>query len=502
MRHCKYILLLLALLLAIGPTAEAQIWRALVKKGAKRSSEKIIAKQAGKEIAEKTTRELAEEMAQKSVSKWTGKTVSERVLKTTPRVSFEMITEKGTKEILSENLPRLSKEVVEASTKKGLRFYSIDAAKTIASSFDHNYIKAARQESLNKSEQAIRKRMKDSRRRIIQFENEAERQAVKNGIKGVENSLGETAAKIWTELAGEANEEATQQLLKDIGQSPTLRKLLRRNPDLLRAYYRIIGTPYRTDVRILRYLNYGAGKYGRAFPKFAKYWGLGDDIVMRTERGVTSIYSGSGEFLGTISGNAKTGYEIVASESNRTLLNLFPLGNATYKCEGCLWKTDRFGRVIYAKTSRVGEVAKSASRDNRIQKDAVQLKNGYTVNGDMSHNLNQFPDDEGGHIIALKHGGTNDLINFVPQSKRINRNEGAITAAERAWYRSEYTATKAMEKGQLVEREVYLSYSNNTTMRPSSFRLTQKIDGRIDVLPEDKFSPAIAIDDLLIDNPS
>jgi hypothetical protein len=109
-------------------------------------------------------------------------------------------------------------------------------------------------------------------------------------------------------------------------------------------------------------------------------------------------------------------------------------------------------------------------------------------------------DDEGGHIIALQHGGTNDLINFFPQSKRTNRNEGAFDTNAQAWYRSEGSASRALKKGKTVEREVKLNYTDKKSMRPATIGLTQKIDGQYEVLQGNKYGPAVTLNNLIIKN--
>ena len=335
--------------------------------------------------------------------------------------------------------------------------------------------------------------------------NEARRLAFKTGartaVDQIESLLGKEASRIWKEIAQNAGSSATRQLIEDVSKNGALRKLFQRNPELLKAYIRLVESPLRTDITVLRYLNFGAGKYGRWFPQLAKKWGVGEDIIVRSERGVNKIYNTAGDFLGTITGDSRVGYVIECSEVNRTLLNIFPLGNTTYKCGTNLWRTDRFGRVVYAKASLTGKPAKVMGRDNKIQRDVVGLKNSLTTNGDPAKATKQFANDEGGHIIALNHGGTNDLINFVPQHNRINRGEGAFSAMERAWFRSEKSMTQALNKGQHAEREIFLTYANNSTMRPSSFGITQTINGKIDVLAADKYGSAVSLEKYIINHP-
>ena len=505
MKYSKLYKCLLAIaLLSLLPAqeADAQLLRRIFGKAAA----KTVTKKAKKEVVEKTTKELAEEMAEKSAKEWTRKSVAKRSARRVARSSSEaalrVFREEGAEKVMKAEVGRISREVIEETAQKGLKVSVVHRGASLAGK---EYAHMARREVVEESERLVARKMQAASVERLQ-RNELSRLAVKEGVEAVvedrvESLLGKTAARVWKDVVGEAGEAATRQLLEDVGENRAVRKIFQRNPELLKAYYRMGNSACRTDITMLRYMDYGAGKYGRAFPKLGKAWGLEDNLFIRSESGANRIYNKAGEYLGTISGDARTGFLIECSAKNRTLLNVYPLGNASYVCEGNLWKTDQLGRVIYARTTRTGRVANVVGRNAQLQKDVLTLKNSTTAAGNAVSSAQRHINDEAGHLIALSHGGTNDFINFVPQHNRINRNAGAYAAEERAWFLSEHSMTNALKNGDSVEREVFLNYKGNNTLRPDSFEITQRVNGRIDAVPVDRSGNRILMDRLKIINP-
>lgn len=73
--------------------------------------------------------------------------------------------------------------------------------------------------------------------------------------------------------------------------------------------------------------------------------------LLFTANGITEILdSKTGSSLGTITKDLKGKYVIdVPEHGDRTLLNLYPQSNCTYKSGGCTWITDDKCRVIEAR---------------------------------------------------------------------------------------------------------------------------------------------------------
>ena len=76
--------------------------------------------------------------------------------------------------------------------------------------------------------------------------------------------------------------------------------------------------------------------------------------------------------------------------------------------------------------------------------------------------------DDGGHIIASRHDGAGEQINYVPMDSNLNRG---------AWKRMENVWDNALREGKKVEVNVNPIY-NGASKRPDKFRVIYKIDGK------------------------
>lgn len=517
-------------MLASATTVDAQLGRMAVKEEAKAAAKqgakagaKAAAKKVAKEMGEEAVEKAAKTAAKKAAKEITGEVIEHSAVKAgryalkstyknvggaSIRSVEKMVGKKESKTVL--------KEVSENSVEKASKAFVRKGGKELATSVGTKVAKEGTKSGitvLTKTEvklaekKTIVKNCEKSVTKSLVSECEekavknAEKRAVRGVVKGareeVEQVLGKRAGNIWSQCFKEGSEEKTKLLLKDIAENADLHKALTKNPDLLKSYYQLAESPFRSDVTMLRYVNYNAGKYSRSVSHIASSIGYGDDLVIKTANGAHSIYDGAGNFLGTITGDARKGYVITASSENRKLLNLYPMNNATYKCDGITWITDQQGRVSKVHYTNKGKVTK-IERDGRVTRDAVRCKNDFTVNGNATHTAELYPTDEGGHLIALQNGGTNDLINLVGQSPRANHGVGAKTEMDNIWKRAENSASRAMNKGKEVTTEIEVNYGDKYTMRPKSFTLTQKVDGVIDEIPikRDK----VAIDHVTITN--
>ena len=107
-------------------------------------------------------------------------------------------------------------------------------------------------------------------------------------------------------------------------------------------------------------------------------------------------------------------------------------------------------------------------RIESVHADELHLKN---HDGRLSHSTNtpgKQSNDHAGHLIADQFGGSPKLDNVVSQDGYLNTHE--YRSMERTW-------AKAINNGQKVtDVNIKVNYSGNST-RPSSFKVSFKIDG-------------------------
>ncbi len=177
-------------------------------------------------------------------------------------------------------------------------------------------------------------------------------------------------------------------------------------------------------------------------------------INLVSKKNVTEIQGKSGEVLGKIfvkgDKHIIQTYSLVGKKSVNPILNVKRLPNSTYKVENSIFKTDKLGRVIYAK--------KPVITKNEIHRNSLQ--------GSYKSKIKNIQDiggidglDDKGHIIAHSLGGNSGKLNIVPQSKNINRQGKSFAKVEELIKK---------HKEYIKNYEVDLSYKGNSR-RPYSF---------------------------------
>lgn len=477
MKIFRIVLVAISLLTIYSYDADAQLLKKLFKKVGKETVEST-AKKGAKEVTEDVVtkvlrKEFGQAVTKKTVSE-TSSEVVERVIKTT--VSDGM--NKALVICLKRNVDNIGLRVSGTFGKKT----SKELVQNISSKEVRNVLNENIETGLKKTLQ----------KRIVVESTEV---LLKKQLTEV---LGKRAAKEWFEkIAKEDVERKTRQLLADIVTNKKLRNAFKKNPTLLNSYNRALGSSMiRNDLSMLRYMDNGAGKfYNKGISSLNKY-GDGSNLIYRDKaNGITEILdSKTGRSLGTITKGDMGKYVIdVPEHGDRTLLNLYPQSNCTYKSGGCTWITDDKGRVIEARYKVNPVNNTNVVRSKNMDTQMGTWKNMYNTEGHLVGDApSHMPDDDGGHLMALQHGGTSDAINYFPQDKLCNR--------KGIWRDAEKAAKQAADKGNTVECVIRLNYSNSTSLRPTSITRTQTVNGQYQKIKVGK-KECVLDGKQMIDNP-
>ena len=441
----------------------------IAKSEAKALTKTAIKQEVQKSIAigtSKSAREATETVFKKEARK----TASKSLVTTTVQKAEKQALKKGESSVVKSSIKATSK----SSIKKTIQKASSQESKIIMNSAVKTEIKSITKASGVKFVQKA----------------SAKKLSMDLATESIEKTLNKTAAKRW-ELLVKTDSRATEVLLKDLEANPQLIKQFKHNPALLDAYHRNIGSPtYRTDLGILRYQTYGANifsdelvYYNKATKQRVKY--TGDKLKIIEKNGVNYIKDVKNDkVLGTISGTAENRMIYVEGDGQE-LFNLYPLGNTTYTVDNgyskIMYKHDKQGVLIGCYSHHYKKLPRDIGKDRNKAKiiRIKEIKNDYTSAGTRSsryHNL----DDDGGHIVPKSLGGSDYAMNVFPQNRSMNRSG--------VWKKSELAAKKAIQQGKDVERYIIFIKDGNTSLRPSSVHLIQKIDGKVTV-------------DAIIDNP-
>ena len=511
MRFIKRLILpIIVLLLVIQTPISGYCQVGAVGKTAVKGAAKKTAKSAVKTEIKTTTKQAVKKGVVKSstkIAKSESKSLTKNAIKKEVQISIEKGTSKTAREATEAVLKREARETaseslvtttVKKAEKKALKKGENVAAKkgiktTAKASATKTITKASAQESKAIMNSAVKAEVKSiSKVSGVRAAQKVSTKEISMSVatESVEKALNKTAAKRWESLV-KADSHTTEILLKDLEANPQLAKQFKQNPALLDVYHRNIGSPtYRTDLNLLRYQFDGANKFSeelvfldKTTKQRIKY--TGDNLNIVEKNGVNYIKDvKTDKVLGTISGTAENRMIYVEGDGQE-LLNLYHLGNTTYIVDDgymkIMYKTDKQGVLIGCNSHHYKKLPHDIGKDRNKGKilRIKEIKNDYTSAGTRSsryHNL----DDDGGHIVPKSLGGSDYFINVFPQNRSMNRSG--------IWKKSELEAKKAIQQGKDVERNIVFIKDGNTSLRPSSVHLIQKIDGEVTV-------------DAIIDNP-
>lgn len=144
---------------------------------------------------------------------------------------------------------------------------------------------------------------------------------------------------------------------------------------------------------------------------------------------------------------AKAGCTVSSRSRNEFLTN--PEPNMTYIVDDIIeYKTDKYGRVIYARANET-DLYKSAI--NRLDRPKDYLKQIVNEAGVSSSEY------DAGHLFSFALGGPHEKINLVPMKNTWQRPGGE-------WGNLENRRQKAVKNGGKVLTEIFLDYSKHPTV--------------------------------------
>lgn len=413
-----------------------QMAKGVARKNAITSATKILSKEAIQETTELTAKKVALEMVQTASTKSVKEIIESGAKK--------QIKKRMTSKLVKESGEEVLENVIRKTTKEEVRNLAREGQKRIAFNASNKVYKTVLNEVAQK--------------------------------EAIEKTLNKRAAEEWLKYSG-GKEAMNKLLLDDIAENPHLRKLFSNNPQLLESYCNMAGSNYRKDITMLRYVGENANKareklYSRSPKK--RVWLSGNDLTYQDIPGANEArtiirHKDTGEILGYQTGNAKDGYIIELAKGNNPLGDLYPMSNTTYRGTNFTSTTDRHGRIIKMRYFADKNVTKASRDKNHIGK-IKYYKSDYDVLGNQKFRTGTY-DDIAGHIQPDSWGGESNFLNIVPQNNAMN--------AKGLWKDSEMAGLRAAKKGGNVVREIILEYPDKATLRPSTMKVTQTLNGKI-----------------------
>lgn len=445
------LMMTLSLIVLFPETGQAQAG-AVVKQAVKQE-----AKQAAKAGVKQAVKAEIKQ-AVKSEVKQVVKSEAKQAIKAEMKQAVKSEVKQAVKSEVKQAAKAEVKQAVKAEVKQGVKAETSQLVKKEAS--------ATATHTLNS----------DLKKKSFSAYNKNAQRALQKGEIALNQSLKKEALQSWEKYAGKSIEKK-EILRADLQQRPELIEAFNKNPQLMEIYHNFIGSSkYRTDLTLLRYGQNNAGKTSLLYQRAPKRtWLTGNGITLEDRAGATIIrQKDTGRLLGKLEGNIKDGYRVtIHGNSDPALLDLYPMRNTTYVYGNCSWTTDNFGRPYIVKMKANNGISLGGREDGHIGR-VKNFKTDYDVNGEPMKATGNKYDDIAGHMAPDSWGGTSCGINIVPQNATMN-NSGL-------WKSSERQGLNLAKQGNAVERTIEIKYPDNLSQRPSSFKITQTVNGKYQIV--------------------
>ncbi len=149
--------------------------------------------------------------------------------------------------------------------------------------------------------------------------------------------------------------------------------------------------------------------------------------------------------------------EIDANDVNSWFAQLKPFPKCTYIINGAQYQTDANGRIEKAIFSLDSTSVGKHLRDQDVQ------ANMHTLKGSNSKLY------DAGHIVADRFGGSSNMVNLVPMTRKVNRSD--YKRIENLW-------AKNIKQGKTVSAEVIIEYDTSSQI-PSRFKVRYSYGNKV-----------------------
>lgn len=256
------------------------------------------------------------------------------------------------------------------------------------------------------------------------------------------------------------DDDLIKQFLKIASEDKNFLNTIKRNPNFLKTYKIFAQTNFSANPKQLSWLTRNLTNENYTFKNVGKSVEIFDNKT--------------GNLLGTFENNKLIAIAGQGGKQLNPLLNIHPLiPNTHYKIGSTSTYSDAFGRVEKMTCPLM-------SNETRIPRSPIEqglskkLKNGKIVVDESGNAIKvkagyyKYSDD-GGHLLANRHGGVSEQINVLPMTSEANK----------VYFREiENEITKAISQGKIVKDFTVSPKFTGKSGRPDKFKISYYIDGQ------------------------
>lgn len=263
------------------------------------------------------------------------------------------------------------------------------------------------------------------------------------------------------------DDDAIERLGVIMATNPKMKKLLSSNNLALKMYLMMGNTSASKNIHVVKYFTNILEKIGEK--KFKK------QFIFQQSGDLLLIKGKNGRHIATVNDDIIEAKPWKGAKDLNPLLNEYEMiPSATYKINGQSYKTlidgrykEISGTLIKLPKSRAARSVETQGLSKKVKNAIPEIENGKVKTVAAGYPVYK---DDGGHILANMFGGGSEMYNYIPMSKKLNRQGGKWAQMEKKW-------EKALKNGKKVEYKIKPIYEG-TTKRPDKIRVTYVIDGK------------------------
>lgn len=263
------------------------------------------------------------------------------------------------------------------------------------------------------------------------------------------------------------DDDVVKRLAKEVSNNSSMKELLTSNSTALKMWRMMGNTTASKNTNIVKYFSTIMDDIGEQ--------GFKNKYLFQESGDVLLINGKNGRHLASIDDNVITSNPWKGNKDLNPFLNEYKMiPNSTYKVNGQSYKTIENGRCQEISGTLSHLPGNKPVRSTEMQGLSKKIKGGIpeTKNGEIVRVKAGYPDykDDGGHWIANMFGGGSEMYNYIPMSKKLNRQGGAWAKMEKTW-------EKALKEGKKVDYKIKPIYKGKS-QRPDKIYVTYEIDGK------------------------
>jgi filamentous hemagglutinin len=263
------------------------------------------------------------------------------------------------------------------------------------------------------------------------------------------------------------DDDVIEKLVKEVSDNPRMKELLISNSSALKIWILMGNTRTSKNINVIKYFSNIMDDIGEQ--------GFNNKYLFQETGDVLLVKSKNGRQIASIDDNVITTQPWKGYKDLNPFLNEYKMiPNSTYKINGQNYKTLENGtyKEISGTLSRLPK--NKPLRSTEMQGLSKKIKDGVptTKNGKIIKVKAGYPvyKDDGGHILANMFGGGSEIYNYLPMSKKLNKQGGAWANMEKKW-------EKALREGKKVDYKIKPIYEGKS-QRPDKIYVTYEIDGK------------------------